>query len=132
MPMNIRPSRLPPIQTSTMPSAQEYFEWVSACTRAFLDATVQKCSLSEHVDRTELYRLYKDWCYRERISPLGPHRFYNSVRDVFGVSSSRSHGRRLLRGIRLTSRNSVVGGQLERKRGQIGQEWGQIGQLGGS
>ena len=117
---------------STMPSAQEYFEWVSACTRAFLDATVQKCSPSEHVDRTELYRLYKDWCYRERISPLGPHRFYNSVRDVFGVSSSRSHGRRLLRGIRLTSRNSVVGGQLERKRGQIGQEWGQIGQLGGS
>ena len=74
---------------------------MSANTRAYLEATVQKCSSSEHVDRTELYRLYKDWCYRQRINPLGPHRFYKSVWDVFGISSSKSHGRRLLRGIRL-------------------------------
>ena len=101
MPMNIRPIRFIPIQAPTRPSDQEHFEWVSANTRAYLEATVQKCSSSEHVDRTELYRLYKDWCYRQRINPLGPHRFYKTVWDVFGVSTSKSHGRRLLRGIRL-------------------------------
>ena len=92
-----------------MPSAEERFEQASANTRAFLEETVQKCSSSEHVDRTELYRVYKDWCYYiQRINPVGPHRFYKSVRDVFGVSSSKSHGRRLLRGIRLVRRNSVL------------------------
>ena len=130
--MTSRTDRRGPALGSTRPSAQEYFEWVSANTRAFLEASVQKCSSSEHVDRTELYRLYEDWCLRQRINPLGPHRFYNSVRDVFGVSSSRSHGRRLLRGIRLISRNPVVGGQLGQEWGQLGRKWGQLGQLGGS
>ena len=92
-----------------MPSAEERFEQASANTRAFLEETVQKCSSSEHVDRTEMYGVYKDWCYYiQRINPVGPHRFYKSVRDVFGVSSSKSHGRRLLRGIRLVRPNSVL------------------------
>ena len=151
MPMNSRIDRLIPIQAPTMPSDQEHFELVSADTRAFLEATLQRCSSSEHVDRTELYRLYMAWCNLFRIYPVSARRLYESVRDGFRVSTSRSNGRRLLRGIRIIPGNPVLSAieehdlysgtvvcptcRTEFPRGQVGKgrnggQKGQVGQKG--
>ena len=97
-----------PTQARTRPSAEERREQASANTRAFLEASVQKCSSSEHVDRTELYRLYMAWCNLFRTYPVSARRLYKSVSDVFKVSTSRSNGRRLLRGITLIPGNPLL------------------------
>ena len=72
-----------------MPTAEERFDQASDNTRAFLKGTVQECSSSEHVDRTELCRLYKDWCVFNRINPVSARRLYKSVWEIFRVKTQQ-------------------------------------------
>ena len=87
--MTSRTSRRRPIRSRTMPSAEERFDQASDNTRAFLKGTVQECSSSEHVDRTELCRLYKDWCVFNRINPVSARRLYKSVWEIFRVKTQQ-------------------------------------------
>ena len=80
-----------------MPSAEERFDQASDNTRAFLKGTVQECSSSEHVDRTELCRLYKDWCVFNRINPFSARRLYKSVWEIFRVKTQKRHRRECFR-----------------------------------
>ena len=91
--------------------ANDKFVLASDSTRLFLDEKVQECSFDEHVDRTELYRVYKDWCDVHRFGPVSAHRFYSSVWDVFRVETHNTNGRRLLRGIRLTPETIPTGAE---------------------
>ena len=89
-----------------MPSAEERFDQASDNTRAFLKGTVQECSSSEHVDRTELCRLYKDWCVFNRNNPVSARRLYKSVWEIFRVKTQKRHRSRVLQGLRLLSEDA--------------------------
>ena len=89
-------------ESASMAEAKEEFDLVSDATRLFLDERVQECSFDEHVDRTELYGVYKSWCDAHRFSPVSARRFYGSVWDVFRIKAFKTGRHRLLKGIRLT------------------------------
>ena len=88
-------------ESASMAEAKEEFDLVSDATRLFLDERVQECSFDEHVDRTELYGVYKSWCDAHRFSPVSARRFYGSVWDVFRIKAFKTGRHRLLKGIRL-------------------------------
>ena len=97
-------------QGARINEANEQFLLDSDSTRIFFDERVQECSLSEHVDRTELYGAYKSWCDVHRFRPATAHQFYNSVWDVFRIETFMTTGRRLFKGIRLLGETTQDGG----------------------
>ena len=97
-------------QGARINEANEQFLLASDSTRIFFDERVQECSLSEHVDRTELYGAYKTWCDVHRFRPATAHQFYNSVWDVFRIETFMTTGRRLFKGIRLLGETTQEGG----------------------
>ena len=61
------------------------------------------------LDRTEMYAAYKDWCVFNRFNPVGAHRLYKSVWEIFRVETRNTHGRRLFRGIQLVTETTQAG-----------------------
>ena len=62
-----------------------------------------------NLDRTELYAAYKDWCLLNRINPVGAHRLYKFVWEIFRVETRNTNGRRLFRGIQLVTETTQAG-----------------------
>ena len=52
---------------------------------------------------TQLYNAYKDWCASNNLNPVGAHRLYTSVWEIFRISTLKRHRRRVLQGIQLVS-----------------------------
>ena len=52
---------------------------------------------------TQLYNAYKDWCASNRLNPVGAHRLYTSVWEIFRVETLKRRDRRVLQGLQLVS-----------------------------
>ena len=88
------------IESGTMLDAKARFYAHSDPMRLFLDESVELDD-EARVDRSDLYRAYKSWCAFRRIRPASARFLYESVRELLGVSTHKTNGRRLLDGIRL-------------------------------
>ena len=84
-----------------MVAAKDEFDQASDSTRLFLEECVEESSPYDEINRTDLYNSYKDWCAINRLNPVGAHRLYTSVWDVFRVDTHNTNGRRLFKGIQL-------------------------------
>ena len=93
-------------ESEKMTRAKDEFDQASDSTRLFLEERVEECSPYDEIDRTELYNAYKDWCIFNRISPVGPHRLYKSVWDIFRVDTHKRRDRRVLQGLQLVKEDS--------------------------
>ena len=84
-----------------MARAKDEFDQASDSTRLFLEECVEECSPYDEINRTELYNSYKDWCALNRLNPVGAHRLYTSVHDIFRIDTHNTNGRRVFKGIQL-------------------------------
>ena len=88
-------------ESEKMVAAKDEFDQASDSTRLFLQECVEESSPYDEINRTDLYNSYKDWCAINRLNPVGAHRLYTSVWDVFRVDTHNTNGRRLFKGIQL-------------------------------
>ena len=93
------------IESRAMLTAKARFNALSDPTRLFLDECVE-LNEQAHILRYDLYREYKEWCVFHRLNPISPQKFYQSIREILGVETTRNKGRRMLKGIRLTTPES--------------------------
>ena len=93
-------------ESEKMARAKDEFDQASDSTRLFLEERVEECSPYDEIDRTDLYNAYKDWCIFNRISPVGPHRLYKSVWDIFRVDTHKRRDRRVLQGLQFVKEDS--------------------------
>ena len=90
-------------ESEKMARAKDEFDQASDSTRLFLEERVEECSPYDEIDRTELYDAYKDWCASNRLNPVGAHRLYTSVWEIFRVGTLKRRDRRVLQGLQLVS-----------------------------
>ena len=88
-------------ESEKMARAKDEFDQASDSTRLFLEECVEECSPYDEINRTELYNSYKDWCALNRLNPVGAHRLYTSVHDIFRIDTHNTNGRRVFKGIQL-------------------------------
>ena len=93
-------------ESEKMARAKDGFDQESDSTRLFLKERVEECSPYDEINRTDLYNAYKDWCIFNRISPVGPHRLYKSVWDIFRVDTHKRRDHRVLQGLQLVKEDS--------------------------
>ena len=93
------------IESRAMLTAKARFNALSDPTRLFLDECVE-LDEQAHILRYDLYREYREWCVFHRLNPISPQKFYQSIREILGVETTRNKGRRMLKGIRLTTPES--------------------------
>ena len=67
---------------------------------------------------TQLYNAYKDWCASNRLNPVGAHRLYTSVWEIFRVETLKRRDRRVLQGLQLVSEAcpEIVEGDAESRQ----------------
>ena len=90
-------------ESEKMARAKDEFDQASDSTRLFLEERVEECSPYDEIDRTDLYAAYKDWCASNRLNPVGAHRLYTSVWEIFRVETLKRRDRRVLQGLQLVS-----------------------------
>ena len=92
------------IESPSMKTAKAQFNNLSDPTRLFLDEQVEQDDQA-HIYRTDLYTAYKKWCVFHVLRPSSPQKFYQSIKEILGIETTRNKGRRMLNGIRLTNQN---------------------------
>lgn len=90
-------------ESDSMKSAKAGFNSLSDPTRLFLDEQVELDDQS-CVYRTDLYTAYRKWCAFHLLRPPSPQKFYQSIKEILGIQTTRNKGRRMLNGIRLTDK----------------------------
>ena len=98
-------------ESEKMAASKNKFDQASDSTRLFLEECVEESSPYDEINRTDLYNSYKDWCATNRLNPVGAHRLYTSVHDIFRIDTHNSHGRRLLKGIQLIPETPQTGAE---------------------
>ena len=93
-------------ESEKMVAAKDEFDQESDSTRLFLRERVEECSPYDEIDRTEVYAAYKDWCASNRLNPVGAHRLYTSIWEIFRVKTQKRHRRRVLQGLQLVSEDA--------------------------
>lgn len=92
------------IESPSMKTAKAQFNNFSDPTRLFLDEQVEQDDQAR-IYRTDLYTAYKKWCVFHVLRPSSPQKFYQSIKEILGIETTRNKGRRMLNGIRLTNQN---------------------------
>ena len=88
-------------ESHSMLDAKARFSALSDPTRLFLEERVEPDDQAR-IYRTDLYTAYKDWCAFHLLRPSSPQKFYQSIKEILGIETTRNKGRRMLNGIRLT------------------------------